>query len=106
MHPLYIIKNNIPINIHYVFLISLYIPILYRNKILHLNEERKKSSNAFEKNIENFISENINRHAQKYTELRKRSKKVISTIISYLNVPKGFIYMHCYTFFFFTFTHI
>ncbi|KEG01918.1 leucine-rich repeat protein [Plasmodium vinckei vinckei] len=59
------------------------------NKILHLNEERKKSSNAFEKNIENFIFENINRHAQKYTELRKRSKKVISTILSYLNIPKG-----------------
>ncbi|CRG96849.1 leucine-rich repeat protein, putative [Plasmodium gallinaceum] len=59
------------------------------NKILILNEERKKSSDEFENEVENFISKSMLENISAYKKLKERAKKVIRDILNFLNLKEG-----------------
>ncbi|SPJ10350.1 leucine-rich repeat protein [Plasmodium sp. DRC-Itaito] len=60
------------------------------DKILLLNEDRKKCSDLFEEDVENFISQYMLNNIEEYNKLRKRSKKVINSLETFLDNPKEF----------------
>ncbi|SOV76573.1 leucine-rich repeat protein [Plasmodium sp. gorilla clade G3] len=60
------------------------------DKILLLNEDRKKCSDLFEEDMENFISQYMLNNIEEYNKLRKRSKKVIHSLETFLDHPKEF----------------
>ncbi|SBT71079.1 leucine-rich repeat protein, putative [Plasmodium malariae] len=57
----------------------------HRDQVLLLNEERKKCSEIFEDDVENFISAYMLNNVKEYNTLRKRAKKVIHSLLSFLN---------------------
>ncbi|CRG99513.1 leucine-rich repeat protein, putative [Plasmodium relictum] len=59
------------------------------NKILILNEERKKSSDEFENKVEKFTSQSMLENISEYNKLKKRTKKAIRNILSFLNCEQG-----------------
>ncbi|KYN98596.1 leucine-rich repeat protein [Plasmodium reichenowi] len=60
------------------------------DKILLLNEDRKKCSDLFEEDVEKFISQYMLNNIEEYNKLRKRSKKVINSLHTFLDHPKEF----------------
>ncbi|KAI4839535.1 hypothetical protein MKS88_002090 [Plasmodium brasilianum] len=59
------------------------------DQVLLLNEERKKCSEIFEDDVENFISAYMLNNVKEYNTLRKRAKKVIHSLLSFLNCKQG-----------------
>ncbi|KYO00279.1 leucine-rich repeat protein [Plasmodium gaboni] len=60
------------------------------DKILLLNEDRKKCSDLFEEDVEKFISQYMLNNIEEYNKLKKRSKKVIHSLEVFLDQPKEF----------------
>ncbi|SOV14475.1 leucine-rich repeat protein [Plasmodium sp. gorilla clade G2] len=60
------------------------------DKILLLNEDRKKCSYLFEEDVEKFISQYMLNNIEEYNKLKKRSKKVIHSLEVFLDHPKEF----------------
>ncbi|SCQ16289.1 leucine-rich repeat protein [Plasmodium ovale] len=54
------------------------------NQVLSLNEQRKKCSDLFEREMESFIAEYMQNNVHAFNQLRKRSKKVVRTLLLFL----------------------
>ncbi|SBT33748.1 leucine-rich repeat protein (LRR8) [Plasmodium ovale wallikeri] len=54
------------------------------NQVLSLNEQRKKCSDIFEQEMESFIAEYMQNNVHAFNQLRKRSKKVVRTLLRFL----------------------
>ncbi|XP_026306930.1 uncharacterized protein LOC113221814 [Piliocolobus tephrosceles] len=72
------------------------------NKMLFLNKEKKELLCVFEKDIKELTSQHMLNNVSKYENLKKRSKRVIQTLLTYINREKGiehFILKKCPSFY-------
>ncbi|GAW80365.1 hypothetical protein, conserved [Plasmodium gonderi] len=59
------------------------------DQILQLNEERNKCSDTFENDVENFTSQYMQSNVAAFNKLRKRSKRVVRSLLSFLGCEEG-----------------
>ncbi|ANQ07418.1 Uncharacterized protein PCOAH_00016100 [Plasmodium coatneyi] len=58
------------------------------DQILQLNEERSKCSRTFENDVENFTSQYMKNNIAAFNQLRKRSKRVVRALLTFLGCEK------------------